>query len=73
MVDEESVLGDRPVVAGPGTTPRLNEIAFLIELHDPWSRLATNRDGRILRRAQLVRSQAPRTVKDPDVIARVDR
>ena len=65
VVHVDAVLELRPLVAGAGPAPRRHERAVGVELE--------HRRRRLPDRSRFVRLQRRRAMRDPDVIARVDR
>src|SRR6185437_2153958 len=73
LVDPNAVLGGRPIRHIARPAPRLEHVAFLVELDHRWGREAAIRARRRLRGARLVDGQGPRPLDDPDMVVTVDR
>ena len=69
-VDGQSVLVQRPLVAGPGPSPRLEHFAVLIELHHKGRGNAAVADRRLLGGVVFVLLERSGTVQDPHVVVR---
>ena len=72
FVDVNAVLALRPVVAGPGAAPALQQAAIGGEVQHRRRRLAAAGFGRVLLRALFVVDQRRGPVDDPDAVVVVD-
>src|SRR5437660_5229918 len=73
LVDENAVLGLRPIVTFARPAPGAVELAVLVELEHRWRRGAAFGGRRFLHRALLVVDKRRRTLEHPNVVVSVDR
>src|SRR5260370_40521925 len=73
VVDENTVLRLRPLIAGAWTAPRAHQVAGLVEHQHRRCRGAASGQGRILLGRALPLGQRTRALHDPDAIKPIDR
>ena len=73
VIDRDSVIGFRPIIALAASTPTRQQVALLVVVQNRRRRRATLRNRWIGRCVQLTLLERPRAMDDPDVVFVVDR